>query len=58
MTTDACPAGNKAVALPLAIDTDGVTLLSRKPEGYDTVMVEAAGNDVAVENVTITSAAC
>ena len=54
MTIDACPAGKEAVALPLAIETEGVALLSRKPDGYEIVMVDEAAKLVAQTKLTIT----
>ncbi len=42
------------MALPLAIETAGVTLLSRKPDGYEIVMVDEAGKLVAQTKLTVT----
>ena len=58
MTIDACPAGKEAVALPLAIETEGVALLSRKPDGYEIVMVDKAAKLVVAANFNMTEANC
>ena len=51
-TTDVAP-NCDALALPAAITTPGVVLVSKKPEGYSSVIKPPLSNAVAAVNVSV-----
>ncbi len=53
MTIDVCP-GRDALAVPSAILTSGLTVPSKNPDGYDTVMLAFWTKLVAATKLTVT----